>query len=176
MVGGRKGKPRGWQLGSQSFPQRPTQTHQGFSRANRRHVPAGRALWGQHVLARGTSGLRSGEDEAGLAALRRAAPVWPGGPSLLTPGQTERPGPGQMGSPCLSAPRAEASADPEPARYLGPQPAVPSKGPVFQSKDLLFQLNLSFSAIFRLLGWMERPGGAGRAWWAQLPSGQSRGQ
>lgn len=154
-------------MGSQSFPQRPCRPRQGFSRANRRHVPAGRAHLGP---ARAGSGVpvasAQGEDEAGLAAAPQGSSVLARPPprSLTLQARRSGRGPGQMGPVYLSAPRGLKRLQTEPARCLGPQPAVPSKGPVFQSKGPAFSTKpVVFCNFPAPLGWMDALVGLERA-------------
>lgn len=154
-------------MGSQSFPQRPRGPRQGSSRANRRHVPAGRVHLGPALAGSGVPvASAQGEDEARLAAAPQGSSVLARRPPHTLTLQARRSGrgPGQMGPVYFSAPRGLKRLHTEPARCLGPQPAVPSKGPVFQSKGPAFSTKpVVFHNFPAPLGWMDTLVGLERA-------------
>lgn len=107
-----------------------------------------------------------GEDEAGLAAAPQGSSVLARRPphSLTLQARRSGRGPGQMGPVYFSAPRGLKRLHTEPARCLGPQPAVPSKGPVFQSKGPAFSTKpVVFHNFPAPLGWMDTLVGLERA-------------
>lgn len=109
---------------------------------------------------------KQGEDEAGLAAAPQGSSVLARRPphSLTLQARRSGRGPGQMGPVYFSAPRGLKRLHTEPARCLGPQPAVPSKGPVFQSKGPAFSTKpVVFHNFPAPLGWMDTLVGLERA-------------